>query len=423
MNRPAYQPSIYRSYSGAANDERDGEINHERWLVSYADFMTLLMAFFVVMYSISQISEQKYRVLSETFTQAFNPTSKSEIVFQEGDPQLSHTLTPIDMEGHALQESPGNDANDVPETFVRIEEQLSQSYQTLIENDLITVTGDERWLQIELQSAILFSSGGAVLNEVAESIIGELTATMLEHKNVIRVEGFTDDVPIQTPIFGSNWELSTARATAVVRLMEEQGVDPSRLAAVGYGEHQPAASNNTEEGRARNRRIVLMVSTSEQLRPDAEQVEELEIDTGRFEDAGGEGLISGLDVSAQAQAEAWFARLNVAQADAISNAAEQAGDSQITEVLENQITNPAASELVNTLPLLPNTTDEQSSPSVETEQQAEDSSGLDIQIDPLIPMQTPQELETNPENRTRETVEGVKQVQLENGAILFTSDQ
>lgn len=423
MNRPAYQSSIYRSYSGAANDERDSEINHERWLVSYADFMTLLMAFFVVMYSISQVSEQKYRVLSETFTQAFNPTSKSEIIFQEGDPQLSHTLTPIDMDGHALQESPGNDANDVPETFVRIEEQLTQSYQTLIENDLITVTGDERWLQIELQSAILFSSGGAVLSEVAESIIGEITATLLEHKNVVRVEGFTDDVPIQTALFGSNWELSTARATAVVRLMEEQGIDPSRMAAVGYGEHQPAASNNTEEGRARNRRIVLMVSTSEQLRPDAEQVEELEFDTSRFEGTEGEGLVSGLDVSAQAQAEAWFARLNAAQAEAVTNTDEQAGDSQITEGLENQAANPSVSELVDTLPLLPNITDEQSSPSVETEPQAEDSSGIDIQIDPSVPAETAEELETIPENNPRETVEGVKQVQLENGAILFTSDQ
>ena len=119
----------------------------------------------------------------------------------------------------------------------------------------------------ELKSTILFDVGGAVLNKSAEKIIGEISSIMSKYLNVIRVEGFTDNTPIKNGLYASNWELSTARAAAVVRLMESQGVDPRRLAAIGYGEHQPVASNNTIEGRSKNRRIVLMISTLDELRP------------------------------------------------------------------------------------------------------------------------------------------------------------
>lgn len=390
MLRQAYQSSSYRSLA-AEDAEQDNGTGRDRWLVSYADFMTLLMAFFVVMYSISQVSEQKYRVLSETFTQAFNPTSKTEVAVQEGDPQLSHTVTPIDMEGHALVDRPGNDANDVPESFVRISEQLEQSFQSLIENELITVTGDERWLQIELQSAILFGSGGASLSDAAAGIIGELTAALAEHDNVIRVEGFTDDIPISTAQFGSNWELSTARATAVVRLMESQGINSTRMAAVGYGEHQPAESNRSEAGRARNRRIVLMVSTREQLRPNATQVDDLQIGEGGFDngagDGTGDGVVKGLGVSAREQAEAWFTRLNAAGADAEVESVELESTEPETTKVENTAAQNDAG-LVGTLPL--------------------DTESKDAVDDKL--------------EKTNQTVDGVKQVELENGTLLFTRD-
>lgn len=313
----------------------DDAVNHDRWLVSYADFMTLLMAFFVVMYSISQVSEEKYRVLTETFSEAFNLSGYSDAM-------------PVS------DSSSGNDANDLPEFFTRITEQLDKSFESLIEDEFITVKGDERWLQIELQSAILFGSGGAVLSNPAEAIIGELSSAMSGYNNVIRVEGFTDNVPIKNRLFNSNWELSTARATAVVRLMELQGIAPHRLAVVGYGEHQPIASNQTEAGRARNRRIVLMVSTREELRPNASQIDNVSTELSSPQSAES---VKGLERSARAQAEAWLKRLRK-PADAESNRADN---------------NKA-------------------------------------------------EVQSGSEASSVNTVEGVKQVELENGAILFTSD-
>ena|GEM_PF-479884 len=337
MRRSSYQGG-YRSLSRADAIDADDDVNHDRWLVSYADFMTLLMAFFVVMYSISQVSEEKYRILTETFNEAFNLSGYSD-------------AQPI------RDSSSGNDANDVPEFFTRITEQLDKSFESLIEDEFITVTGDERWLQIELQSAILFGSGGAVLSRPAEAIIGELSAAMLAYNNVIRVEGFTDNVPIKNRLFSSNWELSTARATAVVRLMESQGVEPNRLAAVGYGEHQPVAKNDTEAGRARNRRIVLMVSTREQLRPNASQIDNIATEASPVDINSTEGedqSVKGLEQSARAQAEAWLRSLR----------------------------KPAGAE----------------------SKRANNKTQL------------------NGEVSSSNTVEGVKQVELENGAILFTSD-
>lgn len=335
MRRSSYQGG-YRSLSRADAIDADDDVNHDRWLVSYADFMTLLMAFFVVMYSISQVSEEKYRILTETFNEAFNLSGYSD-------------AQPI------RDSSSGNDANDVPEFFTRITEQLDKSFESLIEDEFITVKGDERWLQIELQSAILFGSGGAVLSRPAEAIIGELSSAMSAYNNVIRVEGFTDNVPIKNRLFSSNWELSTARATAVVRLMESQGIKPQRLAAVGYGEHQPVASNATEAGRARNRRIVLMVSTREELRPNASQIDSVSAgaSTGASEENGASA--KGLNQSARAQAEAWLQRLR----------------------------KPAEPKAVDS---------EKDDRSIESQ------------------------------SRSSNTVEGIKQVELDNGTILFTSD-
>lgn len=332
-----FQPKAYSRAGGE-------EINHDRWLVSYADFMTLLMAFFVVMYSISQVSEQKYRVLSETFSQAFNTPIEVERFIEDGEPQLSYTVTPIDLEGHALEDRPGNDANSVPETFVRISEQLEQSFQTLIEKELIAVTGDERWLQIELPSAVLFGSGGVELSEVASAIVDELATALGQYENVIRVEGFTDDVPINTPEFASNWELSTARASVVVKMLAEKGIDPQRLAAVGYGEFQPVESNSTEEGRSKNRRIVLMVSTQHQLRPKAEVVQQIDAEDVRQEivyeyanrDPLPEGtLVRGLDASALDEARAWLAQRYAVGAETAAATDSAAGASELTTSTED----------------------------------------------------------------------------------------
>ena len=267
MSRISYQ-SRARLSDSSVSDHGAGQ---ERWLVSYADFMTLLMAFFVVMYSISSVSEQKYRVLSNTFSGAFNTSNDAGMISKQvqGDPLLSdheikhQPVTPIEVA--SFSES-------APNMLTALTAQLDKDFQSLIDEKLITLSGNEHWLQIELQSAILFDVGGALIHHSAEPIIKQISTMLMPYGNVVKVEGFTDNTPISNSTFDSNWELSTARATAVVRLMISQGVEANRLAAVGYGEYQPAVSNDTSEGRAKNRRIVLMISTSDTLRPQAHEI-------------------------------------------------------------------------------------------------------------------------------------------------------
>ena len=153
-----------------------------------------------------------------------------------------------------------------PNMFTALTAQLDKNFQSLIDEKLITLSGNEHWLQIELQSAILFDVGGALIHRSAEPIIKQISTMLMPYGNVVKVDGFNDNTPIINITFDSNWELSTARATAVVRLMIAQGIQANRLAAVGYGEYQPAVSNDSSEGRAKNRRIVLMISTMSSLR-------------------------------------------------------------------------------------------------------------------------------------------------------------
>ena len=290
MSRISYQRRARLSDS-AVSDHGAGQ---ERWLVSYADFMTLLMAFFVVMYSISSVSEQKYRVLSNTFSGAFNTSNDAGMLSKQvqGDPLLSdheikqQVVTPIEVA--SLPES-------APNMLTALTAQLNKDFQSLIDEKLITLSGNEHWLQIELQSAILFDIGGALIHHSAEPIIKQISTMLMPYGNVVKVEGFTDNTPISNSTFDSNWELSTARATAVVRLMIAQGIQANRLAAVGYGEYQPAVSNDTSEGRAKNRRIVLMISTSDTLRPQAHEI--MPVDYSLYADLGEAGEI---DQSAEA---------------------------------------------------------------------------------------------------------------------------
>lgn len=250
----------------------DEQINHERWLVSYADFMTLLLAFFVVMYSISQVNESKYRVLSNTLTAAFNQPERALDPLQVGHLSKSNPLNLIEMASTNTddKEGEGIDAEEgkASRELTQISDQFDQVFNDLIDKKLVSIKGNEEWLELELNASLLFDSGAAVLGADAEIILNEIAQILFDHNKPVRVEGFTDNVPINTPQFPSNWELSAARAAAVVQLFVESGLDPGKLAAVGYGEHQPKADNSTQEGRAANRRVVLMISRYDTLRPD-----------------------------------------------------------------------------------------------------------------------------------------------------------
>ena len=261
--KSSVRESNHDDFSGTSNAGSD------RWLVSYADFMTLLMAFFVVMYSLSQVSDDHFRVLGEALDKAFNSDQLEDPTINEGVPQLSYTATPIDLEGNALEDRRGNDSNVVPENFVRVDDAKEESFEKLIEKEPLPIMGNERWSQIELSSEVLFASGGVILNESAKEHLTSIAGNLKQHGKEIRVEGFTDNQQVTSAFFPSNWELSAARAAAVVRYLVEQGVEPDRLSAVGYGEHYPIATNSTEQGRRDNRRIVLSVAAHDTERPES----------------------------------------------------------------------------------------------------------------------------------------------------------
>lgn len=280
----------------------DIHVNHERWLISYADFITLLFAFFVVMYSISQVNDSKYRVLSETFVEAFNQPNDSQA---NPDPNVQSTpsndvITPIQIGQTATElatssepisiisdqapmdfipavEDPAKEDEPVKTTdeLTQISDLVSEKFSQLMDEQLIQVSSNELWLQIELKDSILFASGNADPSAQALAIFDEIAAILKNYSNPIQVEGFTDNVPINSARYPTNWELSSARASAIVKVLASKGVAPERLAAVGYGEFQPIATNETSEGRAQNRRVAIMIAKRKMERPGAKVEEAL----------------------------------------------------------------------------------------------------------------------------------------------------
>lgn len=234
--------------------------NHERWLVSYADFITLLFAFFVVMYSISSINEGKYKILSETLTGVFSQPERSIKPIPVGDERPRTNEPDSSMVDEASTEQIA------ASTLQNIADSIRDAFGGLLQSDQLKVRGNELWIEIELSSGLLFPSGDALPNDMAFEIIEKIAKILAPYGNPVHVEGFTDNQPIRTAQFPTNWELSAARAASIVRMLAMDGVDPSRMAAVGYGEFQPVADNATAEGRARNRRVVLVVSRNLDVR-------------------------------------------------------------------------------------------------------------------------------------------------------------
>lgn len=263
----------------ARRKHEEEHVNHERWLVSYADFITLLFAFFVVMYSISQVNESKYRVLSNTLTDAFNQPEMDVRPIQVGEVAKSNPLNFVELSAMAIRNKDGHgekeeqkdelaeEKNEMPEQFKAISDKIEQALGDLIKQNMVTLRGNEEWLEIEMRSSLLFDSGDATLSNKALELLGQIAAILKAEQTPVRVEGFTDNVPIHSARFPSNWELSSARAAAVVQLFIEEGLEPTKLMATGYGEFQPIAPNDTPENRTRNRRVVLMISKTGELRP------------------------------------------------------------------------------------------------------------------------------------------------------------
>ena len=213
------------------------KIHHERWLISYSDFITLLFAFFVVMYSISQVNEEKYKDLAHTL----------QSVFKEKSAQTGSTK--------AVDDNSSTAQGDIEILAQQMESHLAETPV----GQTVRFSGNEEWIEIDIDSNLLFASGQATLNQEARDFFTQLAAMLAPFDNAITVSGHTDNVPIANARFADNWALSSARAVSVVALLAAHGVTPERLAAIGYGEYQPVADNGTEQGRALNRRVVLRI--------------------------------------------------------------------------------------------------------------------------------------------------------------------
>lgn len=276
------------------NRNYDEDVNHDRWLVSYADFITLLFAFFVVMYAISSVSEGKYRVLSDSLSEIFERTQgvastvpspidlpiEQKLPFQQVEGVIKNEHSEIVNE-EGVHKEVLNEEKEAPEEIVnpstgegiaegdRFKKSLGEiaddiRYELIpfIDDDLIAVNNTANKIEIEIKSEMLFSSGEARLKSEVIPVLSNMATIMSTFNNPIQVEGFTDNQPIKTLAFPSNWELSAARAASVVHLLMRKGIEPGRMSATGYAEFKPVADNSTQEGRQQNRRVMIIIPTS-----------------------------------------------------------------------------------------------------------------------------------------------------------------
>jgi len=242
--------------------------NTERWMVSYADFVTLLFAFFVVMYSISSINEGKYKTFSSTLSRIFTSSPIETMTGQpislfEQPPTIAEPL-PLESEPYAETEKRRELSSAIleeQEKLSAVSKQFEDILTPMIKENLIEVNKHDFWVELQMSSELLFTSGSDQLSQRAIDVIKLIAAVVTPLPNALSVEGYTDNIPIETAIFRSNWDLSSARATSVVHEMINAGVDPLRLSAVGYGEYHPIADNSTEKGRFQNRRVTLVITS------------------------------------------------------------------------------------------------------------------------------------------------------------------
>lgn len=247
--------------------------NLDRWLVSYADYMTLMFALFVVLYAMATVKEEQYSALANSLTSLFDKPSASGT----GVPGQSVLTIPapqseFEQQGTSLEQAKGPelvaDAQQLSDISQQklgsplqsVEQQLTQALANLLQQGVAKLQQDENWLTIELSSGLLFASGSATATPSARILLAEITRVLAPISNFVRVRGYTDNQPINNELFASNWELSVSRATSVLRLLEQLNIAPQRMAIEGYGQYYPFAANETTQGRAENRKVVIAIS-------------------------------------------------------------------------------------------------------------------------------------------------------------------
>lgn len=265
----------------ARKKKHEKEANHERWLVSYADFITLLFAVFVTLYAMSQTDKKKVEQVVASLRESFGYTKLSlgdkPTVIDSTDIRIIPSLRPEAVVPSA-RPRPGGDAKGKGRGKARAEEKDFRNLKAAIDAYLlkqgaqskVNVQISKRGLVVSLKEAGFFDSGNATVKESSQELLAKVVGALGEYSNPIRVEGHTDNMPISTAQYRSNWELSTTRATNVVHyLIDRQQFDAEKIAAAGYGEYRPAEDNGTAEGRQKNRRvdIVLLSAEAERAEP------------------------------------------------------------------------------------------------------------------------------------------------------------
>lgn len=269
----------------ARKKKHEEHVNHERWLVSYADFITLLFAFFVVMYSISSVNEGKYRVLSDTLESVFRNSGKSEQPIQIGE--LARTLNPLNDGVQSPSRATNNESvispvkvtsdsnssagsgqvGDASKMLDALQDELKNTLATQLDQNLVTLRKGKNGLEVELKSKLLFPKGSARLSIEAEKLLIRIAATLSRFPTSLQVEGHTDDTPISSAQYPSNWELSSARAATVVDLFQEHDMDPQRMWAIGYAQYRPYSTIDSEVEIIQNRRVALVIKPVVNYKP------------------------------------------------------------------------------------------------------------------------------------------------------------
>ncbi len=249
---------------------RGSEDNHDRWLISYADLITLLLGFFVVMYAVASSKNGSIEFIKHAISEslALNIESSNKIKIGEYYKKLPNSLVepflkenhkPLPQKEHA--ELASKKEGESLSAFDNSNELLNE----LLKQGLISVTKNNIGLEVELKSKFIFKESGSQPTPEMEVVIRQLAAVLEKGENPILIQGFTDNTPVDHPYYPSNWELSALRAAAIARLMTDMGVDPSRLVAIGYGQYRPINANSTEQEKIKNRRVVITIARNNSL--------------------------------------------------------------------------------------------------------------------------------------------------------------
>ena len=257
--------------------KRRNDVEHDdihRWLVSYADYMTLMFALFVVLYAMAMVNEEPFESITESFGHVFQAYEDERKNLGHGDSVLMVNTKKtnkqlygdgiLEVAGPELLDNEKNLSNisdaEVGSNLTSLEEDLHEALYELVESGYAQLQVDGDWLEIELNSGLLFPSGSSSVTNSAEAILAVIYDVIGQATNFIRVRGYTDNQAIDNEIFSSNWELSVFRATAILRVLEKLGLNPAQMAIEGYGQYYPSSENLTAQGRARNRKVVVAIS-------------------------------------------------------------------------------------------------------------------------------------------------------------------